>query len=205
MRTKAGALGALMKRAYREVRPPEGFILACALGIPLSLSHPTDLARYPEAPPPQPWAVFTEDYLRFANTAVQVALPLVMRDTIGMVQLVYVGVSTTLATHGIKRIVDDWEVGGTRLGERPSGPGSMYNMPSGHASQASCAVYFVGRRYGWWHLAYLVPILLLTMCARVALNAHTVSAVIAGALIGLVTAAIFTSKRNAGRAGPVRR
>jgi lipid A 1-phosphatase len=66
-------------------------------------------------------------------------------------------------------------------------------MPSGHSSMASCATYFVCRRYGLWHALYLLPILLLTMYARVALNDHTVSAVIVGALVGFVTAALFTS------------
>ena len=81
---------------------------------------------------------------------------------------------------------------GVRLGERPHG--GRHNMPSGHASLASSAVYFVGRRYGWWHLLYLVPVLLLTMFARVELDAHTGSAVIAGALIGIFSAALFTGK-----------
>nr|WP_284702424.1 phosphatase PAP2 family protein [Herbaspirillum aquaticum] len=66
-------------------------------------------------------------------------------------------------------------------------------MPSGHSSMASSAMYFVGRRYGWWHLIYMLPILLMTMFARVALDAHTISAVLAGALAGIVGAALFTS------------
>lgn len=46
------------------------------------------------------------------------------------------------------------------------------------------------------HALYFLPILLLTMHARVALNDHTVSAVIVGALLGFMMAAIFTSGRT---------
>jgi membrane-associated phospholipid phosphatase len=183
------------KRAYTEVRKPRRFIGACLIGIALCVAFPTDYGSYPPADTGQ--GVYALDhYVRFVNTAAQVALPLLLADKIGMVQLVYVGISTTLATHGLKRIVDRWQFWDARVGQRPSGPGSRYNMPSGHSSMASCAAYFVGRRYSWWHLLYLIPILLLTMYARVALDAHTVAAVIAGALIGLAMAAIFTSRRQ---------
>ena len=60
---------------------------------------------------------------------------------------------------------------------------------------AASATYFVMRRYGWAHALYLVPLLLLTLHARVALGAHTISAVLAGALVGLLAAAAFTSAR----------
>jgi lipid A 1-phosphatase len=69
-------------------------------------------------------------------------------------------------------------------------------MPSGHSSMASCAVYFVGRRYSIWLAIPLAIIMLLTMYARVMLNQHTISAVIAGALIGFLATAMFTSPRR---------
>lgn len=114
-------------------------------------------------------------------------------DKIGLVQLLYVAVSTTIATHSLKRLLDDVWVGETRLGQRPHG--GALNMPSGHSSMASCAVYFIGRRYSVRLGVFLLIILGLTMYARVALNAYTVSAVIAGALLGCLTAAWFTSPR----------
>jgi lipid A 1-phosphatase len=135
----------------------------------------------------------TETKLRFVNTIIQIGLPLLLRDKEGMVQLLYLGVATTVATQGLKRVVNDVHVGGTRIGERPYAPDSRYNMPSGHTTMSSCAVYFVARRYGWRHLLYLVPILLLTMGARIMLDAHTLSAVLAGALIGFICAAWYTS------------
>lgn len=187
-----------MKQAYSQVQRPKKFIFACLFWIVLCLPFPTDLQSY-RAPHPHhdlPLVHFTENYLRYTNTIVQIALPILLKDKIGMIQLLYVGISSTVATHGLKRLVDKWEVRETRLGQRPNRLNSRHNMPSGHSSMASCAAYFVCRRYGLKHALYLIPILLLTMHARVALNDHTVSAVLVGALLGFVTAAIFTSGRT---------
>jgi len=195
-------LRALME-AYRQILKPWRFIAGCTLGIALCLLLPTDLHRHYAslAHADRSLALVTDRYLRFANTAAQIALPVLAKDRAGLIQLVYVGISTTAATHGLKRLVDGWYVRGTRLGERPSGPGSRYNMPSGHSSMASSAAYFVCRRYGLRHALYLIPILLLTMHARVVLDAHTVAAVIAGALTGFIMAAMFTGAGRGTRGG----
>ncbi|MDD2929263.1 MAG: lipid A 1-phosphatase LpxE [Sideroxydans sp.] len=174
---------------------PMGFIAACLLSLVACVFYPSDLASYrtnlnAEGPF---WVEPTETKLRFVNTIAQIGLPLLLRDKEGMVQLLTLAVATTVATQGLKRVVNDIEVGGTRIGERPYAPDSRHNMPSGHSSMSSCAVYFVARRYGWRHLFYLVPILLLTMGARLMLDAHTLSAVLAGCLIGIICAAWFTS------------
>lgn len=182
-------------RDYLPKKRPMGFIAACLLSLVVCVFYPSDLASYREnlnAERPA-WVEPTETKLRFVNTIAQVALPLLLRDKEGMVQLLTLAVTTTVATQGLKRIVNDVEVGGTRLGERPYGTDSRHNMPSGHSSMSSCAVYFVARRYGLWHLLYLLPILLLTMGARLMLDAHTLSAVLAGCLIGIVCAAWWTS------------
>jgi len=183
---------------WRDALPkkrPMGFIAACLVSLLVAVFYPSDLASYRETLNNERpfWVEPTETKLRFVNTLAQVAMPLLMRDKEGMVQLLALGVATTVGTQGLKRIVNDVHVGGTRLGERPYAPDSEHNMPSGHSSMSSCAVYFVARRYGWRHLIYLLPILLLTMGARLMLDAHTLSAVIAGCLIGLICAAWFTS------------
>ncbi len=135
-----------------------------------------------------------EHYFRFIPTIIQIALPLVLADKIGMVQLVYAGVATTLVTHIGKRALNDQTLWDNRLGRRPSG--GNHNMPSGHSSMAACAIYFIARRYNLWLGLALTPLLLLTMYARVALNDHTVSAVIAGCLVGFLMTAMFTSARG---------
>lgn len=188
---------------YLPKQRPMGFIAACVVSIVVCMFYPSDLASYrknigAELPP---WVEPTEHGLRFVNTAAQIAMPLLLRDKEGMVQLLYIAVSATIATQGLKRILNDVHVGGTRIGERPFSPESSHNMPSGHSSMSSCAVYFVARRYGLWHALYLVPILLLTMAARIMLDDHTLSAVLAGCLIGLACAAWFTSQRRKGKSG----
>ena len=172
------------------------FIAACVLGILLCAFYPSDLASYrvADTQPVPAWAEQTETHLRFINTIVQVGLPLLLMDKAGMVELAYVAVTATIATHGLKWLVNDMHVEGTRLGERPYSPDSNHNMPSGHSSMASCAAYFVIRRYGRWHALYLVPIMLMTMATRYILHAHTISAVLAGCLIGLACAAWCTSR-----------
>ena len=170
-----------------------------------STFYPTDLASYvgregtsraPEI------AHVTERYVRYLNPVLQVALPLLLRDKAGMVQLVKVAIATTLATQGLKHALNNVHVMGTRLGERPNPyPGrpvrdfadSNFNMPSGHSSMASCGAYFVSRRYGWKWALIAFSVLLLTMFSRFSLDKHTLSAVISGALLGILMTAIFTT------------
>ena len=182
--------------AYAEVRRPLALIAVLFIGIIMSAAFPSKLTSYPVIPagtsvPAE--VTLTENYVRFVPTVVQIVLPLVLGDKVGVVQLLYVGVSTTVVTHGLKHFLDDRWVDHTRLGQRPNG-GSI-NMPSGHSSMASCAVYFIGRRYSLWLGLLLSIIVAMTMYARVMLNAHTISAVIAGALVGCLTTAWFTSQR----------
>lgn len=182
-------------RQYLSIKRPYKFIIACLAGILLVAFYPSDLASYRagEKQPLPGWVELTDSQLRFINTIAQVGLPILLQDREGIVQLVAVAITTTIATHGAKYLVNDVTISGTRLGERPYSPASNNNMPSGHSSMASCAAYFVARRYGYWHLLYLLPITLLTMAARVMLDAHTISAVLTGFLIGLVGAAWWTS------------
>jgi lipid A 1-phosphatase len=179
-----------------SIRRPYWLIAICALIILFDALYPSDLASYRDNDTRQSlpgWVELTDTQMRFTNTIAQVALPLLLRDGAGMMQLVAVAITATAATHGLKWLLNDITISGTRLGERPYSPASNHNMPSGHSSMASCAAYFVARRYGYWNLLYLLPITLLTMAARVMLEAHTVAAVIAGCLIGIICAAWWTS------------
>lgn len=136
-----------------------------------------------------------EDGLRHLNTVVAVALPVLHRDLAGMTQLAVVTVVGTAATHIPKQVINDWEIAGTRLGQRPLNPQSQHNMPSGHSSLASAAAWFVCRRYGWRWAWLLLPITAATMWARVMLDAHTVSAVFAGMFVGMAVALWVVSPR----------
>ncbi|MEN9465865.1 MAG: hypothetical protein RL217_2046 [Pseudomonadota bacterium] len=147
---------------------------------------------------------FTENYLRFSSTAIQIIAPILMRDPVGIAQSINASIATTLVTHSFKRLFNNqttWD-DGRRLGERPRSPKSKHNMPSGHSSMASLAVFYVMRRYGTKQnrfkiaMIYMAVIMACTMYTRVMLDDHTVPATLAGALVGLICAFVFTSPKE---------
>ncbi|MBM3408982.1 MAG: phosphatase PAP2 family protein [Betaproteobacteria bacterium] len=132
------------------------------------------------------WVVWVENQGRFVNTVAQIALPLMTRDILGLKALIWVTLTGTSATHGLKRTLNDVDMSGVRLGQRPSSEDSRHNFPSGHSALASSGAVFVAARYSRYWLLLLLPMTLATMYARVALDAHTWSAVIAGAALGVL-------------------
>jgi lipid A 1-phosphatase len=142
----------------------------------------------------RPVVVAFEDYGRHINTLLPFVLALVLKDKEGWKQLGMITVVGILASHGPKRLLNDVEIMGTRLGQRPNSTSSKHNMPSGHSTLAGACAYFVMRRYSIGFGAIVIPVLLLTMYARVMLDKHTVSATISGAATGLLIAALFSTK-----------
>lgn len=171
--------------------------IAGLVAFVMSTFYPSDLSSYagrkgvsiaPET------AYDVDHYGRFVNTALQIGLPILLRDREGIIEVLKIALAATLSTHLLKHLLNHVYVMDTRLGQRPSSPGSNFNMPSGHGSMSSCAAYFVSRRYGWKLLFIVLPIMLLTLFARVSLDKHTVSAVISGALLGIAVSACFTTR-----------
>lgn len=134
--------------------------------------------------------VGVEDYGRHLNTIIPIGTAILLRDVKGLGQIAAIVCAGTAATHAPKRLLDDIEVFGTRLGRRPNG--GDHNMPSGHSALASAGAYVAVRRYTKWFGLIVWPVTLLTMYARYMLDAHTVSATIAGAIVGLMIAAAIT-------------
>ncbi|MBO9450071.1 phosphatase PAP2 family protein [Tropicibacter sp. R16_0] len=130
-----------------------------------------------------------EDYGRHLNTLIPIGVAIALRDVKGLWQIGAVVLAGTVATHGPKRLLNDVEILGTRLGQRPHG--GDHNLPSGHSALASAGAYIAVRRYSKWFGVVVWPILLLTMYARYMLDAHTVSATIAGAVTGMLVASVF--------------
>lgn len=130
-----------------------------------------------------------EDYGRHLNTLIPIATAVALRDIKGLWQIAAVAFVGTAAAHGPKRLLNNVEIYGTRLGQRPNG--GDHNLPSGHSVLASAGAYFAVRRYSKWFGVIVWPILLLTMYARYMLDAHTISATIAGAIIGTLVADFF--------------
>ncbi len=138
---------------------------------------------------------WVENQGRFVNTALQVGLPIVTRDVAGLKALAWITLTGTISTHGLKRTLDSVEIQGIRLGQRPLDDHSRHNFPSGHSSMASSGAVFVARRYGWHWLWLVLPMTLATMFVRIALNAHTMPAVIAGAALGVLFTWPLCSKK----------
>jgi membrane-associated phospholipid phosphatase len=190
-----GNFKSCLKEAWADVHVPRRFLAVLTALFCLASFYPSDMQDYSERVKDRgAVAYYSEHYVRFVNTAAQALIPIVLSDKIGMVQAVYVGIATTVTTHSLKRIMNSWSSFGTRMGQRPYGKDSSNNMPSGHSSMAASAMYFVYRRYGRKHAFYLVPVTALAMYARVMLTAHTLSAVLAGCLLGIIAAAVFTSR-----------
>lgn len=178
---------------------PSRAVIALMAGIfALTAAFPSDMDFYSQLPANHNPAVsFIDHYGRHINTAAMAILPIAFGDKIGFAQAVCVAVATPVATHSLKFLLNDVRVGGARLGERPYGRDSKSNMPSGHSSLAASAMIFVSRRYGRKHLWYLLPVTAMTMAARILVKAHTLSAVIAGCVLGMLIASLFTSARQA--------
>ena len=138
----------------------------------------------------------TEKYLRHTNSVLPIATVIVLRDWKGAGQIIGVIGAGIVASHGPKRLLNDVSIMGTRLGQRPSSKTSKHNMPSGHSTLASAGGWFMARRYSMWFLLLCLPITALTMYARVMLGAHTVSATIAGTILGVLVAALFVRRRR---------
>ncbi|MBV6631500.1 MAG: phosphatase PAP2 family protein [Alphaproteobacteria bacterium] len=167
-----------------------------AIGILLCATfYPTDLeAHYSESRNGRDnhLVVGVEEYGRHLNTIIPIVIAIALRDVGGLKQAAAIVFTGIVASHGPKRLLNDVEVMGTRLGERPKSSDSRHNMPSGHSTLASAGAYYTVRRYSHWLGLIVWPVLFLTMYARFMLDAHTVSATIAGAMTGILVAALFT-------------
>lgn len=130
-----------------------------------------------------------EDYGRHVNTVIPIGMAVVLRDIKGLGQILAVTVFGKVTVETSKRALNDVEVSGTRLGQRPNG--GNRNMPSGHSALASAGAYIAVRRYSRWFGIIVWPVLLATMYARYMLDEHTLSATIAGAGVGILVAALF--------------
>ena len=173
-------------------------ICAALLIIMLSAIYPSDIESYRDTPPPkaeQAIANGIEHYGRHINTILPLATVLILRDWTGLKQIIVFTGAGIIATHGPKRLLNNLQVFGVRMGERPRSPDSRHNMPSGHSALASAGAYFMMRRYSVWFCLIVIPIMLLTMYARVVLDAHTISATIAGATTGMLVTGLFCTKR----------
>jgi len=121
------SLSSVARAAHEQVRRPWGLIAACCLGILLTVLLPSDPAAHHDRPASESAFIHAvENQGRFINTIVQVALPIIRRDAIGIMQNIYLGLGSTAITHGLKR------------------PGGHRRHPAGRATQWRASQYAVG-------------------------------------------------------------
>ena len=186
----------IIKRPYVVIREHSFALVLMSVIILMATIYPSNMARdYSESRGGHDRAsiVAFENYGRHVNTALPFITALALRDWVGLKQLVVITVVGVLASHGPKRLLNDVEIMGTRLGQRPHSTDSRHNMPSGHSTLAGACAYFMVRRYSIWFGIIVIPVLLFTMYVRFMLDMHTISATIAGAGTGILVSAIFAT------------
>ena len=182
----------IFKKAYLELNPSRSFIFILIVLFFIACFSPSDPTFQFSGKDERIKIIrFIDNYERFINTFAQVTIPIVLGDKIGLVHSAYVGLSTTIITHGFKNLYNKL---GFKFSIRPTG--SKSNMPSGHSSMAASGMAFVIRRYGWrFHYSFILIFTTLgTMFARVELSKHTLSAVFAGCIVGIFCGYCFASK-----------
>lgn len=132
------------------------------------------------------------DVVQVVNPASAFFISYGKSDFEGFKQITSTTMLNTFLTHSLKFALNDVYVAGTRLGERPNG--SDYNFPSGHMSSAFSAAWHLQKRYGFKYSA--LPFIGATFVgySRIHSDRHDLKAVLAGALVGFVSAELFTDK-----------
>jgi membrane-associated phospholipid phosphatase len=122
------------------------------------------------------------DILQYALPATAYGMTAINRDGEGALQYSKAAALTLGVTHALKVIVDE---------ERPDGGGQSF--PSGHTSISFSAAEFVRKRYGWEYGAPAYAAAAFVGFSRVQADRHYVHDVVAGAVIGVASSAVFTT------------
>ncbi len=155
----------VLKFAYQDVKFSKKLLFLLLFLFFISTFFPSDSEYYKNKEKNRSFYLYcVEDGLRYTNTALQMMLPILLADKIGIVQAVYVGIGTVVSVQLLKRLLNNIHIGNTRIGERPKG--GDYNVPSGHSAMATSAMMFLIIRYGWRYAFYVVPVSILTMITR---------------------------------------
>lgn len=130
------------------------------------------------------------DVLQYVLPAVTAGLLADKRDAAGGLQFGESFVLTLGVTHVLKIAVDE---------TRPNG--GHYSFPSGHTSASFSCAEFLRRRYGWRFglPAYLAAIFV--GYSRVESKNHYTHDVLAGAAIGIIGSALFTTRYQGWQVG----
>lgn len=133
---------------------------------------------------------FASDIFQFAIPAISLGIAAYKKDGQGVIQLAKTVTFNQVVTEVLKVSLNNVAVGGTRLGERPDG-GSK-NFPSGHTSTSFASAWQIKKRYGIKCAALPLVMATFTGYNRVNEKRHTPSAVVAGVLVGIASAELFS-------------
>ncbi|MDO7253215.1 phosphatase PAP2 family protein [Helicobacter cappadocius] len=122
---------------------------------------------------------------------------LTQKDYEGLAQLA-IGSGSVLATTfaikysfvGISRNHPNW----AKISQRPDNKDSYEGFPSGHTSFAFSAAGFMQRRYGWQWGVPTTVLATLVGISRITSKRHSVTQVIAGAILGYGVSFLVSSK-----------
>ena len=140
-----------------------------------------------DAKPQNPAVELSGDILQLAIPAVAFSSTLFWpeQDNKGTWEVVKAGAVSTIATYGIKYLVNK---------ERPNG--DPYAFPSGHTSRAFTGAAFIQRKYGWKYGAPAYLLATYTGWSRVYVNKHDYWDVLGGAAVGIASGLLFTKPFN---------
>jgi membrane-associated phospholipid phosphatase len=119
-------------------------------------------------------------------------LTIIKEDEEGAFQCLYSILLNMTLTAGIKHGVNKIHKGDEPMNRRPNG--RPYNFPSAHTSSASVGANFILFRYGIEYAALPYIVTAITGAGRVQNRRHTGAGVMAGSLVGFISAFIFTKK-----------
>ncbi|WP_010299370.1 phosphatase PAP2 family protein [Candidatus Odyssella thessalonicensis] len=132
------------------------------------------------------------DIGQFINPALGLGLTVIKEDEAGLFQCLYSVVLNMAVTAGIKAGVNQIHKGDDPINKRPNG--KPYNFPSGHTSSAAVGAAFIFLRYGIEYAALPFVITGITAAGRVQSHKHSEAGVMAGLMVGALSAFIFTKK-----------
>jgi len=132
------------------------------------------------------------DIGQFINPAMAFGFTIIKEDEEGAFQCLYSILLNAALTAGIKHGVNRIHKGDDPMNRRPNG--RPYNFPSGHTSSASVGANFILFRYGIEYAALPYVMTAVTAAGRIQNRRHTGAGVLAGFLVGFISAFVFTKK-----------
>ena len=142
----------------------------------------------------QDWITEAGDIIQIANPIFAGSVTLAKGDYEGFKQFVISTAINSAGVQGLKYALNEVEIDGTRLGLRPNG--KDHNMPSGHTAAAFNGAWFLQKRYGWEYSIIPLAGAAFTGYSRYDSNNHTLAAIGAGAVFGILVAEFTTSRKN---------